>query len=107
MATALAIQAPILVPGIAAAERMQLAPDSIMPIARAPFGPSRGPLVTALVTIAIMAWFSAVLVTMMGELHGIPTAPSTQPEAAGDMPAGLPQASTGPATFVHARMSLI
>lgn len=71
------------------------------------FGPSRYQWVDALVAIAVMAWFAAALVGMVGELPEAPSVPATQPVAVREMPIALPQASSWPGKFAHARMTLI
>ena len=63
--------------------------------------------VDALVTFAAMAWFSAALVGMAGELHVIPSTPAAQHAGSGVVPPLSPQAATSQDNSGHARMALI
>jgi hypothetical protein len=79
------------------------APRSIVPIVRACIRPSRYQLVDALVTFAVMAWFTAALAWMVSDARGVSSAPVTETAATKDVPAALPQASTSPAISAHVR----
>ena len=69
--------------------------------------PSRHQWADALVTFAVMAWFTASLAWMVGELHAFPATPVTQSAATRELPTALPQASTSLGNSAHPRMKLI
>ncbi len=66
---------------------------SIWKTGRSPFTTpaANSEYLAALVTLAVVAWFSLVLAVLGEEWQG---APATRPAAAQDAPAPLPQAST-------------
>jgi len=63
--------------------------------------------VDALVTLAAMAWFSAALVGMAGELHVLPSTPAAQRAGSSVVPPLPPHAATRQDDSAHARMALI
>ena len=54
----------------------------------------------ALVTLAVVAWFSLALAVLGGEWRGAPAAQATRPAATQDAPAPLPQASATPGIWL-------
>jgi hypothetical protein len=107
MKTALAFATPGPASGSLPADRTQPAPGPFARIAQAHARPSRYQVADALVTIAVMAWFTAALAGMAGEFHGVPSAPATVPAATRDLPTALPRDSAWPGSPAHARIRLI
>ena len=95
MATTFAHASPIPAFGQASADRVQRT------------RPSRYQWMDALVTFAVIGWFAMALAGMVGGLHGVASTPAAQAAATREMPAALPQASTGLGNSTHARMRLI
>ena len=83
------------------------APVRIIPIVRAPIRPSRYQWVEALVTFTVMAWFTAVLVWMVGELYGGPSGPLAEISVSTIAPMAMPQVSAGPANVASSGSSSI
>ncbi len=77
------------------------------PSVKASGKPLRGQWVEALVMVAILAWFGAALVTLVGEWHGAPAAPAAWSVATRVLPAAQRQAATRPEKSARATMSLI
>jgi hypothetical protein len=92
MTTTLSHASPIPAFGKAPADRVQRTPHQ---------------WVDALVTIAVLAWFTAALAWMIGDSRGVPATPVAQHAAAKDLPAALPQASAKPGKSASAMMRLI
>jgi hypothetical protein len=68
---------------------------SIWKTSRSPFTTpaANSEYLAALVTLAVVAWFSLALAVLGGEWHGAPAAQSTPPAAAESAPALSPQVS--------------
>lgn len=97
MATTFSHASPTPAFGPAPGNRVQRAPRS---------GSTPHGWVDALVTLAVMAWFSAAFASMVGEFHGALPAAATQ-DVARELPPALPLVSTSPGNSTHARMALI
>ncbi|MCW5593733.1 MAG: hypothetical protein KIS74_16660 [Burkholderiales bacterium] len=69
---------------------------------RSPFATrtSHSDYLVALVTLAVVAWFSLALAVLGGEWRGAPASPATPPAATQGAPAPLPQASALPAIWL-------
>jgi hypothetical protein len=63
--------------------------------------------VESLVTVAILAWFGAVLATMVGEWQAAPAVPPAPMAAKADPPVPAWRAATLPQKSAHVTMSLI
>ena len=61
---------------------------------------SHSDYLAALVTLAVVAWFSLALAVLGGEWRGAPASPATPPAATQGAPAPLPQASALPAIWL-------
>ena len=75
--------------------------------ARSRFSRYRYQLVDALVTFAVMAWFTAAFVWMVGELHGGASGPVTETAGTKVSPTAVPQISVSPAAAVGAKSTSI
>jgi hypothetical protein len=69
--------------------------------------PSRHQWVDALVTLAVMACFTAAIAGMVGELHAVASTSATQAAATREASAALPQGSTSLGNSAHPGMRLI
>ncbi len=74
------------------------APERFVSVAPTLAGGDRYRWVEALVTFAIMAWFTAALAWMVGELYGGPSGPLAEIAVTTIAPASGPQISAGPGT---------
>ena len=61
---------------------------------------SHSDYLAALVTLAVVAWFSLALAVLGGEWRGAPAAQATPPAATQVAPAPLPQASAAPGIWL-------
>jgi hypothetical protein len=75
--------------------------------ARSRFSCYRYQLVDALVTFAVMAWFTAALAWMVGDLHGGTSGPVTETAVIKPSPPAVPQFSASPANTVGAESTSI
>jgi hypothetical protein len=74
------------------------APERFVPVAPTLAGSDRHRWVEALVTFAIMAWFTAALAWMVGELYGGPSGPLAEIAVTTIAPASGPQVTAGSGT---------
>ncbi len=75
---------------------------SIWKTSRSPFTTpaANSEYLAALVTLAVVAWFSLALAVLGGEWRGAPAAQATPPATTQDAPAPLPQASAAPGIWL-------
>ncbi len=75
---------------------------SIWKTSRSPFTTpaASSEYLAALVTLAVVAWFSLALAVLGGEWQGAPAAQATPPAATQDAPAPLPQAAAAPGMWL-------
>ncbi len=74
-------------------------PPPFVPIVQARNPRSHYRLVDAVVTFTVMAFFTAALAGMVGELHGAPSAPVTKTATTNVAPSAMPHvAANSPAT---------